>query len=138
MSTVNVAEERRADVVTEQLLQAWRQIARDVPRNGEAVVLLGAQPARGVLQDHAQARLPPPVGAAAVPEAAQVEHGRPGRHGRGLNRILRGRPAARRPAVAAGGEPGGAVGSGYTESSRCSTWAVSPGPMRMPTGALSW
>ena len=33
---------------------------------------------------------------------------------------------------------GQCCGSGYTESSRCSTWAVSPGPMRMPTGALSW
>ena len=62
------------------------------------------------------------------------------------------------PAVAAGDDPGGAVGlgevverphrvdddasgsggSGYTDSSRCSTWARSPGPIWMPVGADSW
>ena len=29
-------------------------------------------------------------------------------------------------------------GSGYTDWSRCSTWACSPGPIWMPVGAESW
>src|SRR5580704_5534020 len=74
VAAVDVAEERRVDVVAEELLEPRRQRPDDAARHGEAVVLLRAQPGGHVLQDHAEPRPAGVVGPAAVHEAAEVEH----------------------------------------------------------------
>src|SRR6185312_9640157 len=74
--TVDVPHERRVDVVAEQFLQAFRQVADDVAGHGQAVVLLGPQPAGRVLQDDPEPRPRGGVRAATVPQAAQVEQRR--------------------------------------------------------------
>jgi len=78
MAAVDVSHERRVDVVAEQFLQPFRQLASDVTGHGQAVVLLLPQPAGRVLQDHAESRPGGPVLAASVPEAAQVKQDRSG------------------------------------------------------------
>jgi acyl-CoA hydrolase len=109
MQAVHVPDERRVDVVTEQLLQPLGQLPHGRARNCQQVGLLLPEPARGVLQDHAEPRLVCLVGPAAMPEAAEVEHGRAGGHDRLLYRVIRGGPASWLPGVTAGNEPGGAV-----------------------------
>src|SRR3954468_6958171 len=81
MTAVDVPDERWVDAVSEQLLQPGRQRAHDIGGNGEHVVLLRAQPSRGVLEQHAEARALGAVGPAAVPERAEDEQHRTGRHG---------------------------------------------------------
>src|SRR6516164_8512054 len=73
------------------------------------MVLLRAQPADDVLQDHPQTRPAGAVGTAAMPEAAEVEHGRARRHGRRQDLVFRDRLPPGFPAVAAGHQPGRAV-----------------------------
>src|SRR5213078_2700900 len=80
VAAVDVAEERRVHVVAKQLLQTFGERGDDVSRHTEHVVLLGPQPRRRVLEYHPEAGPVAVVGAAAVPEGAQVEHHRPGRH----------------------------------------------------------
>jgi acyl-CoA hydrolase len=106
---VHVADERRVDVVAEEFLEPLGQLPDRRPRHRQEVVLLLPEPARCVLQDHAEPRLPGLVGPAAVPEAAQVEHGRAGGHDRLLHRVIGSWPASGLPGVTAGNEPGGAV-----------------------------
>ena len=111
MAAVDVAHERRADVVPEQLLQRSGSRAHDVAGHGQEVVLLGPEPRRHVLEDHAQAGPVGGVGPAAVPHAAQVEQHRSRRHlrrhGGGVRvGLLAG------PAVAPGDDAGGPVGLG--------------------------
>src|SRR3954451_1402001 len=76
---VDVPDKRWVDAVSEQFLQSCRQGAHDLRSNGQHVVLLWPQPARGVLEQHAEARALGAVGAAAVPEAAEDEQNGPGR-----------------------------------------------------------
>src|SRR5712691_4242949 len=108
MSAVDVAEERRVDVVAEQFLEPLGELPDNAARDGQAGVLLRPQPGYDVLQDQAEARPAGEVGAAAVPEAAEVEHGRARCHDGRTDRILGGWRASGLPAVAAGDEPGGA------------------------------
>ena len=72
MAAVDVADERRVNVVAEQFLQPLGQVADNIAGNGQAVIFLRPQPARRVLQDHAEPRPGGAVRPAAVPEAAQV------------------------------------------------------------------
>ena len=64
MAAVDVTEERRIDVVPQQLLEPLRQLANCCPRYREAVVLLRAQPRDHVFQDDAESRSLGAVGAA--------------------------------------------------------------------------
>ena len=92
---VHVTQERRVDVVAQQFLEPLGQLADHRAGHGQAVVLLGPQPGRHVLQDHPQARRAGGVRAAAMPQAAQVEQRRAGAS-RPLDRVA-GPAAARRP-----------------------------------------
>src|SRR5438105_4415432 len=79
VAAVDIADERRVDVVAQQLLQAAGEVTRRVGGDGEDVVLDRAQPGGRVVEHHAQAGGVGAVGAAAVPQAADVEQGRTGR-----------------------------------------------------------
>src|SRR5437016_2528851 len=80
-------------------------------RHRQHMVLLGPQPGRHVLEDHAEARPVGVVGTAAVPEGAEVEHHRtPLQLGGDGCRGLVGN--ALDPPVAPRHHPGGAVGLG--------------------------
>ena len=70
MAAVDVADERRVNVVAEQFLQPFRQAADNLTGDGQAVVFLCPEPARGVLKDHAEPWSGCLVRAAAMPEAA--------------------------------------------------------------------
>ena len=76
MAAVDVADERRTDVVPEQLLQPFGQPGDDVARHREHVVLDRPQPRGRVVEHDADARCVGVVGAAAVPEAPDVEQRR--------------------------------------------------------------
>src|SRR5580700_1629956 len=78
VAAVDIAEERRVDVVAEQFLEPRRERPDHAARHREAVVLLRPQPGGGVLQDHAEPRPAGVVGPAAVYKAAEVEHDRAG------------------------------------------------------------
>ena len=70
----------------QQVPEALREGAGQVGWDGEQLGLLGAQPARGVFDRDAEPRGVGAVGAAAVPERTDVEHGGPGGHLRGDHR----------------------------------------------------
>ena len=99
------------DAVSQQLLQPWLQRPHDVGRDGEDVVLLRAQPSGGVLEQNAEARPLGAVGSAAVPQVAEEEQHRPGRHRHGHRLVRIDRPAIR-PAVRSGHDARRAVGLG--------------------------
>src|SRR3954447_5222519 len=111
MPAVDVADERRMNAVAQQLLQPRVERAHDVARHGKDVVLLLTQPARGVLQQHAQPRPLGVVGTAAMPERAEDEQDRAGGH-RHRHRLVRVDRHAVGPSVAAGYDPGRAVVDG--------------------------
>src|SRR4051794_41925014 len=96
MTAVDVPDKRWVDAVAEQFLQSRRQRAYDVRSDGEHVVLLRPQPARGVLEQHAEARTLGAVGTPAGPEAGGGGRDGPGRHpggdGLGLGDGAPGRP----------------------------------------------
>jgi hypothetical protein len=75
VAAVDVADERRVNVVAEQFLQPFRQTADNITGNGQAVVLLRSEPAHGVLEDHAEPWSGGLIHTTAMPEAAQVEQG---------------------------------------------------------------
>ncbi len=112
VAPVHVAHERREDVVAEQLLEALGQGGHHVGPDADEVGLLGPQPRRRVLEDHAEAGPVGAVGAAAVHDVPGVEGHAPGRHLGVHHRLVLGRVAPRLPPVAALDEPGGAVGLG--------------------------
>src|SRR5262245_47690923 len=56
MPAVDVAEQAAVDAVAEQLFEAVGQLAHDLLRHAEEVVLLRPQPARAELEDDAEPR----------------------------------------------------------------------------------
>src|SRR4051794_20545265 len=88
MTAVDVPDKRWVDAVSEQFLQPGWQRAHDFRRDGEHVVLLWPQPAGGVLEQYAEAGALGAVGTAAMPEGAEDEQDRPGRH-RDRHRLFR-------------------------------------------------
>ena len=62
MTPVDVADERRVDVVAQQLLKSWRQALGDIGWHGEGVVLDRSQPCHRVVKDDAEAGLRRAVG----------------------------------------------------------------------------
>ena len=72
MATVDIAEERRAHVVPEELLESHRQVPRLCRRHREDVVLDGAQPRRAVVEYDAESALRRPVRSPTVPDLTRV------------------------------------------------------------------
>src|ERR1019366_7349763 len=111
VASVDISHERWTDVVPEELLESLGQLPDDGPGHAQEVVLLGPEPRRHVLEDHAQAGPVGGVGPAPVPDTAQIEQHRAHRH------LRRDRGGVRfglleSPAVAPGDDASGAVGLG--------------------------
>src|ERR1700722_6418154 len=88
MAAIHVPHEGRVDVVAEEFLQPFWQLPDHLAGDREAVFPLLPQPAGRVFEDPPEPRLPGVVRPAAMPQAAQVEHGRAGRDDRLLDRIV--------------------------------------------------
>src|SRR5580698_2307196 len=109
VTPVDVADERRVDVVAQQLLKSWSQALGDIGWHGEDVVLDRSQPCHRVVKDDAEAGLRGAVCAPSVPHAPQVDEGTPRRDLDGHGPPVRVRRLVH-PAVAFGHDTGGAVG----------------------------
>ena len=77
---VDVADEAVVERVADELLQARRELRRDLARDAELLVLLLADVAGAVVHRHADAAPAGAVRAAAVPEAAVVDQDAALRH----------------------------------------------------------
>src|SRR3954452_7009505 len=112
MPAVDVAHERRIDVVAEHLLQRCRQRRHELRSDTDHMVLLRAQPCGDVLEDDTQTRPLRLVGTTAMPDAAGVEGDAPGGHHCVRQTIAVARASLRIPTMAAGYEAGRSVVDG--------------------------